>query len=120
MAKIIDRGSAKPDDPIYSSGLTIGGKRSKPSTQTSPATTAGTTPASTSAPQQPERQPETTGSRTPTGPAIPPRSYSAAESSEAAELDRRYAPQGAPENSPALNTPPKRPSPKRERRSWLS
>ena len=27
MAKIIDRGSAKPDDPIYSSGSMIGGKR---------------------------------------------------------------------------------------------
>ncbi len=27
MAKIIDEGSAKPDDPIYSSGSVIGGKR---------------------------------------------------------------------------------------------
>ncbi len=27
MAKIIDEGSLPPDDPIYSSGLVIGGKR---------------------------------------------------------------------------------------------
>ncbi len=31
MAKSIDRGLAKPDDPIYSTGLIVGGKRLQPS-----------------------------------------------------------------------------------------
>jgi hypothetical protein len=42
MAKVTDRGSATPDDPIYSSGLTVGGKRFAASTPTLPPDTAGT------------------------------------------------------------------------------
>ena len=63
MGKIIDRGSAKPDDPIYSSGLILGGQRSKPSAPTPPAAAAATTPPSSGASPQ-LGKPETTGSHT--------------------------------------------------------
>ncbi len=33
---VIDRGSAKPDDPIYKTGLVIGGKRLEPSSKPKP------------------------------------------------------------------------------------
>lgn len=46
MAKVIDRGLAKPDDPIYKTGLILGGKRFPKSTGTSPKDTDGDQPPS--------------------------------------------------------------------------
>src|SRR5438094_860986 len=40
--KVIWHGMAKPDDPIYKTGLTVSAKNSKPSTQPSPPSTDGT------------------------------------------------------------------------------
>jgi hypothetical protein len=41
MGKVTDLGLAKADDPIYSSGLRISVKPSRPSTKTSPSGTSG-------------------------------------------------------------------------------
>lgn len=54
MAKVIDRGSAKPDDPIYSTGPEMFSlQRFRPSTPTSPSATAVVSQAASSSAAEP-------------------------------------------------------------------